>query len=97
MQAEVGTLPPFRVSPVIMTDYNGFGVSCSELLMLSLNLILQAIILLLNFYGQTVLQPAHLKIYLQENIMSLFLMQSIAPRKPLWSLPNLGDGIEFQR
>jgi gliding motility-associated-like protein len=27
-QAEVGTLAPFTVTPVLVTDYNGFGVSC---------------------------------------------------------------------
>ncbi|MFO7924272.1 MAG: PKD-like domain-containing protein [Bacteroidales bacterium] len=28
MQVEVGALPPFIVTPVVTTDYNGFGVSC---------------------------------------------------------------------
>ncbi|MFP4366020.1 MAG: PKD-like domain-containing protein, partial [Bacteroidales bacterium] len=27
-QIEIGALPPFRVTPVITTDYNGYGVSC---------------------------------------------------------------------
>jgi gliding motility-associated-like protein len=28
VQTEVGTLPPFRVTPVIVSDYNGYSVSC---------------------------------------------------------------------